>query len=67
MKAISQIPLRFIYSEGASFDLPILQKALHPTLFPFSSKRLIRKGVKTEKHFTAVTNRGEYAINVDAC
>jgi hypothetical protein len=53
MKVNGQIPLRFIHSESANFTLPIQKKALQPTLFPFSSKKLAHKAPKDEceRHF----------------
>ena len=48
MRTNGHVPLRFIYAEGVSFTLPIQKKALQPTLFPFSAKKLVYKDAKNE-------------------
>jgi len=49
MKTIGHIPLRFIHANRASFTLPIQRKAIQPHLFPFSSKKVMTKGLPDER------------------
>jgi hypothetical protein len=49
MKTHEPIPLPFTHSGRAGFTPSIQKKALHPLLFPFSSKKLTAKGVKCER------------------
>src|ERR1043166_1628990 len=48
MKVSGQTTLKFIYAESVSFTLSIQKKALHPLLYPFSSKKLTSRTVKYE-------------------
>jgi hypothetical protein len=47
MKPATHIPLRFS-EERATFTLRIQKKALQPTLYPFSSKKLHSRDAKHE-------------------
>jgi hypothetical protein len=49
MRTTGHIPLRFVYAEGVSFTLPIQRKALQPTLFPFSAKKLAGKDARNDQ------------------
>jgi hypothetical protein len=49
MKVTGNIPLRYIHTNRASFTLTIQRKAFQPHLFPFSSKKIMTKGLPDER------------------